>query len=100
VAAAAILMAGISVSVFGFMIVTHRANPRLEDDGHLRGGGRTALGQDRLRARRVVVALDVPAALWRGKDVHFGRVWTAPLRLLAPGFLGSLPLVYEMFTAR
>jgi hypothetical protein len=47
-----------------------------------------------------VVALDVPAALWRGKDVHFGRVWTASLLLLAPGFLGSLPLVYEMFTAR
>jgi hypothetical protein len=47
-----------------------------------------------------VVVLGVLTALWPGKDVNFGRVWTASLVLLGLGFRGSLPLFYEVFTAR
>jgi hypothetical protein len=99
VAAAAILAAAISSLVLGLMIVTTEAIPAWKTAVTFVGAVGPLSGKTDIMVAAYVGALVLLTAIWRGKTVDFGRVWTASLVFIALGLLGSFPLFYELFTA-
>jgi lysylphosphatidylglycerol synthetase-like protein (DUF2156 family) len=99
VAAAAILAAAIGVFVLGLMIVTTEAVPAWKTAVTFSAPVGPLSGKTDFMVGAYVISLAALTAVWRGKTVNFGRIWTVSLVLMALGFLGSFPLFYEIFTA-
>lgn len=98
-AAAAILATGIGATVLGLAVVLAEAMPPIKQALNLVPAVGPLSGKTTVMIVGWLVSWIILGLLWQGKSVRFGRVWTATLLLLAIGFVGTFPVVFEAFTA-
>jgi hypothetical protein len=97
-AAAAVLAAAIGAAWLGLIIPVSEFLPGLKAALNWYNPVGPLSGKTTTMVVVYLIAWAALHAMWRGRDVGFGRVWTWALVLLGVGLLGSFPPFYEMFT--
>ena len=98
-AAAAIVAAGIGCLALGLLIIFSEAIPPFKNALALNAGVGPLSGKTIFAVVAYFVSWAILGMLWRGKEVDFGKAFTATLILAGLGFLDTFPIVYDLFTA-
>ncbi|MBI3971951.1 MAG: hypothetical protein HY332_11730 [Chloroflexi bacterium] len=99
-AAAALLAAGIGCAVFGLIIPLSEAVPALKTALNWWNPAGPLVGKTAVPVIVWLISWGALHSMWQARDVAFGPMWRITLVLVAIGFIGSFPPVFEAFTAR
>lgn len=98
-AMAAILAAAIGCAVLGLIIPLSEAIVPLKNALNWWNPGGPLVGKTSVSVIAYFVSWFVLHRMWKDRDIEFGGIWKISLILLAIGFIGTFPPVFEMFTA-
>jgi len=98
-AAAAVLAAGIGSFTLGLMVVLSEASAAVGAALTWSAAVGPLSGKTGVTVLVWLVAWLALGLAWKGRDVDFGKVWTATLVLIVLGFLGTFPLFFDLFAA-
>ncbi len=105
-AAAAILAAGIGSFTVGLMTTLAEASVDIKNALDFSKNYGIGSGVGPLSGKVVVaviayvIAWAIAGYLWRGREVNFGRAFTATLVLLALGFALTFPPIFDLFAPK
>ena len=98
VAAAAVLAAAIGVFITGSLTTFAEISQFLKTALTWSGAVGPLIGKTGVGVIVWLIAWAVLHAMWRGKEVNFGAIYTVSLILIALGWILTFPLVFEAFS--
>jgi hypothetical protein len=98
-AAAAILAAGIGCLALGLIVPLAEAIPALKSALNWWNPAGPLVGKTLVPVLIWLVAWVGLHLAWQEREVDFGKIWKLTLVLIAIGFIGTFPPVFEAFTA-
>lgn len=98
-AVAAILAAAIGCAVLGLIIPISEALPALKNALNWWDPAGPLVGKTSVAVIAYFVSWFILHRMWKDREIVFDTIWKVSLILLAIGFIGTFPLVYELFTA-
>lgn len=97
-AAAAVLGAAIGATTLGLLTTAAEASPALKSALNLSDPVGPLSGKVIGATVAFFVSWAILHALWKNKDVNFGRLATIAMVLIAVGILLTFPLIFQVFT--